>query len=734
MCWKLLLTMNSRRPVFLLSALTAVLFGTAYAQDTLPISFVCSESNDLYRLMTAEGREYKRYDSAVRAFAEAPEGSGVLVLADGYPARTTVLDGTLDYAGKRRLRVYVEYPDQLPDLEVDLPRGQRYARAVVASDDFGPGLQRMRILEINDGRFVPVAGVKRPLVPWLVFARVAGLDRAVFGLPKSAVSPILFEHPTRAVLVATTKLSQFVTARYAPRDAWAAVWKRVLEWLAPGHSIPALHWTLVAEPSYGRNGALPTASEDGAFRRGVAWFFGANLLIHPSWKQGDDLEPFLPMNAPIRRGPPFGDGSAGMAEGLNGRVTHDGSQTLNYFIRNDCMGEATFVFALSSLIDGERNNGRIAANLADYVYLNSILAQGPRDDPKSPSFGLVGGAARRASVDVYYGDDAARSALGVLGASAALKSDRWDERLLRLILANFRTSGKLGFREWRLEEHCAPPVASDCNGLQDHGWRYFYDKETVRYQPHYEAYPWALQLWTYQKTGYKPLLDRTSNGIRMMMEAYPDHWHWTNGMQQERARMLLPLAWLVRVEDTPQHRQWLKFIAQELLSRQDVSGAIREEIGAIQNGDMKPPRTNEEYGTNEAPLIQQNGEPIADMLYTTDFAFLGLHEAAAATKDPFYADAERRLADFLCRIQVRSKRPELDGAWFRAFDYSRWDYWGSNSDLGWSAWSVESGWTQTWITSVFGMRHLKTSLWDMTAGSQIGTHMAKLQGLMFPEK
>ena len=116
-----------------------------------------------------------------------------------------------------------------------------------------------------------------------------------------------------------------------------------------------------------------------------------------------------------------------MAEGLNGRVAYDGSQPINYFIRNDCMGEATLVFALSSLIDGERKNGRIAANLADYIYFNSILAQGPRNDPKSPSFGLVGGAARRASVDVYYGDDAARSALGVLGASAALKSDRWDD-------------------------------------------------------------------------------------------------------------------------------------------------------------------------------------------------------------------------------------------------------------------------------------------------------------------
>ena len=34
-----------------------------------------------------------------------------------------------------------------------------------------------------------------------------------------------------------------------------------------------------------------------------------------------------------------------------------------------------------------------------------------------------------------------------------------------------------------------------------------------------------------------------------MMKAYPEEWHWTNGLQQERARMILPLAWLLRVED-----------------------------------------------------------------------------------------------------------------------------------------------------------------------------------------
>jgi len=69
--------------------------------------------------------------------------------------------------------------------------------------------------------------------------------------------------------------------------------------------------------------------------------------------------------------------------------------------------------------------------------------------------------------------------------------------------------------------------------------------------------------------------------------------------------------------------------------------------------------------------------------------------------------------------QIRSEtHPELDGGWFRAFDLKRWEYWASNTDAGWGAWSIESGWSQSWITTVLALRQLNTSLWDITS---IGT-------------
>jgi hypothetical protein len=177
----------------------------------------------------------------------------------------------------------------------------------------------------------------------------------------------------------------------------------------------------------------------------------------------------------------------------------------------------------------------------------------------------------------YYGDDNARTMLGMLIAATALKTDRYDERILRGLLGNLRISGEFGFQPDRLDQ----------GPLEQAGWqRFFRDKNTSNslhseksssYSPHFQANMWACYLWAYQQTGFDLFLKRAKTAIGMTIAAYPDKWIWTNGIQQERAKMLLPLAWLVRVEDTPEHREWLRKIANDLLASQDKCGAIREE-------------------------------------------------------------------------------------------------------------------------------------------------------------
>jgi hypothetical protein len=187
----------------------------------------------------------------------------------------------------------------------------------------------------------------------------------------------------------------------------------------------------------------------------------------------------------------------------------------------------------------------------------------------------------------------------------------------------------------------------------------------------------------------------------------------------------------VRLEDTPEHRGWLMTVATDLLQWQDPSGVIQEKRGGAENTGFQIAKSNEEYGTGETPLIQNVGDPATDQLYTTGFALLGLHEAFAATGDAKLKAAEDKLAHFLCRIQVRSdKFKYLDGAWFRAFDYKRWDYWASSGDVGWGVWCVEAGWGQAWIAATLSLRDRQTTFWDMTAGSKIKAQLPQVRNLM----
>jgi hypothetical protein len=704
----------------------AIVLALAIAQPVVssaaPRQLVVSSSseNDLYKSIAAGGRAPIRRDTPAAAIEAAPEGGAVLILADGYPAERAYVPLELyGRARSKRLRLYVEYPSHVPALELGATRQTSWSRGVVASDAFGASLPRLRILGLHDCHFLPIT-LPGSITPHLVLARVAGFDSAVYGLPETDVHPMLFEHPAGDVLVGATALSHFVTGRYAPVEAWPNVWWWILSWLVEEGTPPKIVAVPAVKPSFTREADLPAGAGRDAFRRGVKWFSASGLLMHPSWntrwaqaagnKEKDGVDRGMPA------GSASGDGSEGILEGFSSRIEPDGSQPVRWHRRADCIGETSGAFGVSCALDRNQRDCGIAERLNDYLYFRSEMGTGPRIDPSSASNGLLGWSLPM-SPHVYYGDDNARALLGTIVAAASTRSSKWDERILRTIVGNFRTTGRLGFRGNRLEE----------GPLQKDGWRTFFESERVNYAPHYESYLWALYLWAYDKTRYGPFLERAKSAIGMTVAAYPDQWRWTNGIQQERARMLLPLSWLVRVEDTPEHRRWLATIARDLLALQDASGAIREEIGSAGRGRYGPPKSNAAYGTAEAPLIQTNGDPLTDLLYTSNFAFLGLHEAAAATGEATYRDAAQRLADYVVRIQARSTRfPEFDGAWFRAFDYRRWDYWASNADHGWGAWSVETGWTQAWLSTVLGLRELKTSVWELTSNSQVAKHAAVL--------
>ena len=677
------------------------------------LQIVARPDNDLIIVLQNNEIPFRRAASIQEAIAKAAEGSGIMVLADYYPQTRTMMDSSMfDAASEKNLRVYIEYPSMLPGMKAGNTEyiklgeyGAVVERTVVTSDAFGPNLPKMSILEMKDCHYVQVSS-KSSL---LVLARVEGYNTAVYGLPDKT-QPLLFEHPGGNILVATTKLSQFVTGRYSPDDAWPYVIGMILKWTTGNTSLPLLKWTPTVRPMFSIAGTLPEDAQFFAIKRGIEYYDKSMLFLNPEWPVSNGMDS-------IPRAWPKGNGSSGIGECYNSkRIFYTGRQAASLSARADCNLETAAGLACGARLLKEVDYYRDKAHtLNDFIAFNSLACQETRADSTSPSFGLIGYYAFNHGS--YWGDDNARSLLSLITSSALLNEDRWDETIVRGILANFRTSGIHGFRPLNISEE----------QLQKNGWQYYFKLDHIDYCPHMQCYLWSTYLWLYDKTKFKPFLERARNGIGMMMKAYPKWRLEANRVEQERCRMLLPLAWLVRVDDTPEHRGWLDTIARYVIGIQDKSGAIPQIPGTVV-------ASNNGYGTGECAMAHQDGDPVTDALYSINFAFLGMTEAASATGNEAYSKSAARMADFFIRTQTQSqKHPELDGTWYRGFDYAKWDYWGSDGDAGWGVWSNEIGWTHSWITTTLAIREMKTNFWELSSGSKVAEKFDYYRKMMLPD-
>ncbi len=627
------------------------------------LSFYCSEDNDLYRQLSSY--DVRRGDSLQELIEGAWDGTGVLILADSYPEATIKIpDALIALAQKKGLRLYIEYPKQLGKHSFPSSRKAEHGRIVVTDDECA-ALPRGTILTAHDLFFLPIEHQQRE---HLQIGKVAGYDRTVFPLPETMV-PALYQ-PRESMMVATTCLSRFVTGRFAPIQSWKELWIKLILWLTDGVLEPRFHWEPIAGATYTKTENLPDGCELTAANRCYRW-----LNEHMITVQEDGF---------------------GVMEGLISGIRHNGRQRIRENSRCDCVMETALVCALRHRVTGDSEAALLARGLMDFGFSKAFF----HSDSTCAEYGFL----RWTKGDrVYYGDDNARALLAALCVRNLTGETRWDEKILACILANFRTCDKNGFKEHFLRGEWFD---------EGKDWTFYHHREKeFPSRPHFQAHLWAIFLWGYELTGFEELLQTAKRGIRITMERFPHRWQWTNSLTAEIARMLLPLSFLVKIEDTAEHRGWLTTITDALLNQMADCGAVPDLLGDLSMGTYPPPQSNEAYGTTEASLIQQNGDPATDLLYTTNFAFLGLHEAALVTKDPGLMAAEDRLADFLCRIQLFSRKdPLLCGPWLRSFDVERWEYFGSSADVGWGAWCAETGWTNTWIPAVFYLRSLNRPL------------------------
>ncbi len=650
-----------------------------------------------------------------------PENGSLLVLSKNYPDEKVPLnDDFYRVLAEKNIRAYIEYPSFVPNITFTEP-DEILKQRMVTSSRFFDDLDSLTILQINGLSYINInESIARP---HLVAAKVAGFDSAIYGLPEK-VSPLLFEMEGTPALIALTNLSNFVTGRYSPHEEWHKVWKQILGYLLPDTKISPLAYEPRITTTYSKTEALPTGAKQQSIQRGIDWFKNAKMLISPHFSDTLEMLQEAEINQ-IKWDPnmPIGDGSLGVFECIFSEIDHEGSQPIGILERGDCVSETAMAFATAGKLFDNREYLKIAENLLDYYLFNSIALNGEYSNPNSAAYGLIPwGISNEYWRGINYGDDNARFLLAAITTSSILETDKWDELIMKSLLGSLRTTGKNGFRgNW----------ISLKNFATQNDWRHYFDREIINLRPHFECYLWACYLWAYDKTGEELFLEKAQKGIDIIMENYPDGLTWTNGLSQEKARMILPLSWLIRISDTPENRGYLNTVISDIMELQDESGAIREEIGDIKMGRYPPPLTNEAYGTNEASLIAQNGDPVSDLLYTVNFALLGLHEASYATGDPMIKNIEEKLSDFLIRIQVKSsKHPEVHGGWMRAFDFNRFEHWGSNADHGWGAWCIETGWTQSWILSILSLQELDASIWDISANSAVNSNYISLKHMI----
>lgn len=330
--------------------------------------------------------------------------------------------------------------------------------------------------------------------------------------------------------------------------------------------------------------------------------------------------------------------------------------------RADCTVQTALLFDLAAEALKEPALKAVADNLLDYLQHRSCLAD---TDPKSPTCGLWGWA-NPAYLKNFWTDDNSWVAMILLLLSRrgrpelrapGIAAARALHRHCAAFLEHVRLKGKdapvgndpvLGLR---LNPHWLGLVTMACAHAAEA------DAETD-YAPFVRDYHRIVM-------SGPPVYDRRS------VEAARSGLPWA---VSEYAYLALTASVCAARFKMPEIREIAREAADLLLKYQAPDGHFR----------------SEHY---ETPA----GEHLADMIYTQNWATLGLYHAAKALDSAAYRAAFERSAGFLIRIQDASQQPWFRGCWRGLYD-TRTSAWGGGDRYEGGQGSIYSGWTNAPIS------------------------------------
>ncbi|MBO7157773.1 MAG: hypothetical protein J6W31_04140, partial [Clostridia bacterium] len=174
-------------------------------------------------------------------------------------------------------------------------------------------------------------------------------------------------------------------------------------------------------------------------------------------------------------------------------------------------------------------------------------------------------------------------------------------------------------------------------------------------------------------------------GLSSIMALYPDTQRETSETE-ELCSLVFPLAVLYEYTRKEEHYRWLMQVTTDLEKVQHPSGGYAEWDTGYKAACA---RNNQ----GECALLANNGDPVADLLYSNNWLPLGFAYAYLATGEEKFRQKWQEICTFLSHCQIHSHDPKLNGAWTRAMDMNRMEAYGVPHDVGWAPCCIESGWT-----------------------------------------
>jgi hypothetical protein len=634
------------------------------------------------------------------------------IAAPSYPEPAQLTQPTLvaiDDVLNRGGGVYAEYVTNFPEA----PAGDRMvktgiARLLLRSKLGVPGaLEEGTLFDEHDSYSLPFAagGSWREV---LAFGRVAGVRRVLASVRPGDTWPglVMGRRGAGRFAVAGTSLSEFRKRQYAPQAHWSRLLRElVLALLPPERAARVLEdytplecwteprrWVMPGEKFRvvvkSRSGASVLVGETAA-REVSAGMYSAEM--QPSPAGNPRLSVAVGANAaarrqelPVRISPRRDaylraltrnirwfersgvllapDGSAGVAEWVSGpdfegRRMAFGAEQMFSPERADCVFESGLAFWMFGKLTRSAAHGSVGRNMLARIMDFQRLERG------DPGYGLWNTRGRAGSA---FPDDTSWGTICSLAAHRYMGGKTFLQRGLISAEAQLRAFGADASRH---VPHLAKSNAkTSLTRMDEH--------------PHSGGCVLAAWLYTYGVTGEQAYLREALPMLDAMIAGFARIRRYIISRTCESSRFLLPLALAWHYTREPRYQQALEEHAAYLRSRMAPCGAIRE--------DGSNTGTDVEGG--DLGLSHTGQETVSDQLYTTSFAAMNFWIAYKATGDRIYLEDFHRVADYLVRIQIESPDRMIDGGWMRGFDYSLWEYYGSNADQWWSAYVMETGW------------------------------------------